>query len=221
LYSLIIFDWDGTLIDSASRIVTCMQMAMRETGLPVRDAQAIRNIIGLGLPEAFAQLYPDMGMAEMERMRTCYAEHFIADRVPPSAFFAGVEETLLQLKALGLTLAVATGKSRKGLNRVFNEIPWRDCFSASRCADETRSKPHPQMLHELLEETGTAAQDALMVGDTEFDMDMAQQAAIDRVAVSYGVHETARLMRYQPILVVDQMIELADWLKQRQMVAAN
>lgn len=198
-----------------------MQMAMHEAGLPVREEGAIRNIIGLGLPEAFAQLYPGIGLTEMERMRDCYAEHFIADRVPPSSFFSGVEQTMADLKEMGYTLAVATGKSRRGLNRVFKEIAWRDYFAASRCADETRSKPHPQMLHELLEETGVAAHQALMVGDTEFDMEMAQRAGVDRVAVSYGVHEAERLLAYEPVLMVDRIVQLADWLQQQRMVKVN
>lgn len=189
-----------------------MQIAMRETGLPVRDDRAIRNIIGLGLPEAFAQLYPGIDMSEMERMRDYYSKHFIADTVPPSEMFPGVEESLSGLKEQGYRLAVATGKSRRGLNRVFRETPWGEYFSASRCADETRSKPHPQMVHELLEETQISPERALLVGDTEFDMEMAQRAGIDRVAVSYGVHETERLRAYEPVLVVDRIVELNEWL---------
>ena len=216
LYSLIIFDWDGTLIDSAERIVTCMQIAMREVGLPVLSDHAIRQIIGLGLPEAFQQLYPGIDMREMERMRDYYAKHFIGNEIPASQLFPGVAESLDRLKTQGFQLAVATGKSRKGLNRVFSETPWGDYFCASRCADETRSKPHPQMIHELLEETGVVPKRALMVGDTEFDMEMAQLAGVDRVAVSYGVHETERLKKYEPVLVVDQINQLNDWLAQQQ-----
>lgn len=214
-YKLVIFDWDGTLIDSAQRIVTCMQMAMEESGLPVLGDEPIRQIIGLGLPEAFQQLYPGLPLAAMERMREGYSQHFIADRVPPSAMFPGVEHTLMQLQKQGLQLAVATGKSRRGLNRAFHEDNWGRFFVASRCADETRSKPHPQMLHELLEETGVEPAQALMVGDTVYDMEMAQRAGVDRVAVSYGVHTLERLDAFAPVLRVHQMIQLSDWLAQQ------
>lgn len=212
MYSLIIFDWDGTLIDSAERIVTCMQVAMREVGLPVRDDTAIRNIIGLGLPEAFAQLYPDLGLAEMEMIKEYYSRHFVSSRIPPSSFFPGVEELLSSLHKQAFTLAVATGKSRRGLNRVFDETSVGHFFSATRCADETLSKPHPQMIYEILEETGVARERALMIGDTEFDMEMAERAGIDRVGVSYGVHQTERLAKYKPVFVADQVSELHEWL---------
>ncbi len=216
MYSLIIFDWDGTLIDSAERIVTCMQIAMREVGLPVRSDDEIRNIIGLGLPEAFAELYPSLGQPEMELIREYYAQHFVSSNIPPSQFFQGVPETLSFLHERDFTLAVATGKSRKGLNRVIKETSFGHLFSVSRCADETRSKPDPQMIFELLEETGTAKEEALMIGDTEFDMEMAERAGVDRVAVSYGVHKTDRLEKYQPVLIADQITDLRDWLLRQQ-----
>lgn len=215
MYSLIIFDWDGTLVDSAQRIVTCMQISMREVGLPVRSDEQIRNIIGLGLPEAFKELYPDLGKPEMELIREYYSQHFISNSIPPSQFFPGVQETLSSLHEEAFTLAVATGKSRRGLNRVFNEIPFSHLFSASRCADETISKPHPQMIYELLEETGVEKDQALMVGDTEFDMAMAERAGIDRVAVSYGVHGPDRLTKYRPVLMADEITQLRDWLMDR------
>lgn len=195
-----------------------MQIAMREVGLPVLEDRAIRQIIGLGLPEAFQQLYPGIDKREMERMRDYYAQHFIGQEIPASQLFPGVEQTLSGLQAQGYQLAVATGKSRKGLNRVFRESPWGEYFCASRCADETRSKPHPLMLYELLEETGIQVERALMVGDTEFDMEMAQLAGMDRVAVSYGVHDVARLQKYKPLLVIDQLADLHGWLLHQQAV---
>lgn len=180
--------------------------------MPVREDASIRNIIGLGLPEAIRQLYPEIERGQLNRLRESYSRHFIATDIEPSGLFPKVEQTLENLKSSGYTLAVATGKSRRGLNRVFRERPWGQYFSTSRCADETQSKPHPQMIHELLEETGIDAQRALMVGDTEFDMEMARAAGIDRVAVSYGVHETQRLTPYDPVLVVDELSELDHWL---------
>lgn len=199
-------------MDSAARIVACMQAAMMEVDVPVLEDASIRNIIGLGLPEAIRQLYPEIECGQLDRLRESYSRHFISNDIEPSGLFPKVELTLENLKLSGYTLAVATGKSRRGLNRVFRESPWGQYFSTSRCADETQSKPHPQMIHELLEETGIDAQRALMVGDTEFDMEMARIAGIDRVAVSYGVHDVKRLAEYDPVLVVDELSELHGWL---------
>lgn len=208
---VIIFDWDGTLSDSTSKIVSCVQMAAESTGFPVLADEAILNIIGLGLPEAMQKLYPQLNDGEKEQIRLSYVEHFLRVDQTPSPFFEGVEEGLRALKASGFQMAVATGKSRRGLNRVFERLDMGHFFDASRCADETASKPHPLMLEELLEEFGVAANQAVMVGDTEYDMEMAQRASMPRVAVSYGAHHMDRLLSYEPSLCVDKFSEFVKW----------
>jgi phosphoglycolate phosphatase len=126
-----------------------------------------------------------------------------------------VRDTLQQLKDEGCTLAVATGKSRRGLSRVLDQLQMLDFFHATRCADETQSKPHPQMLHELLDELVVPVERAVMIGDTEYDMAMAQAAAMPRIGVSYGAHAADRLLPYQPELVIDEFAQLLDWRKSR------
>lgn len=212
-YQLVIFDWDGTLMDSESRIVACMQAAAQDIGWDPLGADEVRDIIGLGLPEAIARLCPGIEGERAQRLRECYAERFVAaDRIP-MAFFPGVETGVARLRANPrLQLAVATGKSRRGLDRVFMANGSGDWFHASRTADETRSKPHPQMLEELLSECGVDVEQALMVGDTEYDLAMARALGMDRVAVTYGVHAPERLAAYEPVFSADRFSELVDWL---------
>ncbi|WP_239496146.1 HAD-IA family hydrolase [Salinicola peritrichatus] len=212
-YRLVIFDWDGTLMDSAARIVACMQGAARELGWPVLDDGTIRNIIGLGLPEAIAELYPDVTRQQQDRLREAYGHQFrLADRVP-MPFFPGVVAGIERLRRDGsCRLAVATGKSRRGLDRVFGHEACGTWFAASRTADLTRSKPHPQMLEELLAECDVPAAEAIMIGDTEYDMEMARAIGMDRIAVTYGVHDRRRLERSEPRLLADDFSTLVDWL---------
>lgn len=211
---LLIFDWDGTLSDSASKIIDCVQAAARTAGFPVLEDDAIRNIIGLGLPEAMQCLYPSLNDNEREQVRLAYVEHFLASDQTPSPFFDGVIEGLQQLRAAGFSMAVATGKSRRGLDRVLKDVDMQQYFDGSRCADETASKPNPKMLYELLAEFKVTPEQAIMVGDTEYDMGMAQQANVARVAVSYGAHTIDRLTKYQPVLSVDTFTEFVDWVVQ-------
>lgn len=213
---LIVLDWDGTLVDSADRIVASMQAAAAEVGLAVPDGGAVRAIIGLGLPEAFAKLWPGIDPRAAELLRESYSRHFVAaDRRQPAGFFPGVHETLEALRRSGCELAIATGKSRRGLERALGDLDLGDYFDASRCADETRSKPHPLMLEELLAETGRRREEAVMVGDTEFDLQMAAAAGVASVAVTWGVHERERLERCTPALVIDEFSALLGWVQQR------
>lgn len=212
-YRLVIFDWDGTLMDSAARIVDCMQAAARSIGLDELSHAAVRDIIGLGLPEAIAALCPGIAPQQAELLRLGYAERFRAADQTPLAFFPGVESGIAQLREKSdIRLAVATGKSRRGLDRVFSTSGSGAWFHASRTADETRSKPHPQMLEELLEETGVDVREAVMVGDTEYDLEMARALDMDRIAVTYGVHAPARLALSQPTFVAKAFPEVIDWL---------
>ncbi|MEO1891916.1 HAD-IA family hydrolase [Alloalcanivorax venustensis] len=207
-YQLVIFDWDGTVMDSTGRIIACMHQAGADLCLPVLEDDAVREIIGLGLPEALRTLYPGIGDRDLERMRERYAVHFVAAEASPSRLYPGARETLAALRAAGLRLAVATGKSRKGLERVWASSGLGDSFDASRCADETHSKPHPAMVTELLTELGVAPERALVVGDTSFDLQMARDAGVDRVAVSYGAHPVDRLMNFHPLAVIDALPQL-------------
>jgi phosphoglycolate phosphatase len=212
---LFIFDWDGTLIDSADRIVGAMQSAIAELQLPPRTDAEVRNIIGLGLPEAVEYLYPELSAAGQQAMRAGYVKYFLEAEQVPCALFPEVLETLHRLREGGCLLAVATGKNRRGLTRVLDGLGLQTFFDATRCADETRSKPHPQMLHELLAELSMPAEQAVMVGDTEYDMAMARNAGMARIAVDYGAHAVERLLPYEPALVMGRFGQLLDWREQR------
>ncbi|MCD1585297.1 MULTISPECIES: HAD family hydrolase [Halomonadaceae] len=212
-YELIIFDWDGTLMDSVPRIVSCMQAAALEAEWGSLSAAEVEDIIGLGLPEAIAKLCPGILPAQAERLRERYAHHFVQADTTPMAFFSGVEAHIARLRGHEQQrLAVATGKSRRGLDRIFTETGSGAWFHASRTADETRSKPHPQMLSELLAELAVPVERAVMVGDTEYDMEMARAMGMDRVGVSYGVHAPERLAMSEPKWIAHSVDELFDRL---------
>lgn len=209
---LFIFDWDGTLSDSKAKITSAMQMAAKDLEWVPLDDHVIHNIIGLGLPEAIHRLYPGFSASDRQRLRNAYSERFLMlDEACPSGFFPGVPETLDHLKREGHLLTVATGKSRKGLDRIFNVLGLGDFFHSSRCADETASKPDPLMLRQLLEEFGVKPDEAVMVGDTEYDMAMAQGIGMPRIAVSYGAHHIDRLHPYAPALCLDRFDGLLVW----------
>ena len=201
---LLIFDWDGTLCDSLSRIALCLQLSAADVGLPEPSLAAAKNIVGLGIDEVMRELFPGVDSAMTAKLRAAYSAHFIREDSTPSAFFPGVKEHLEKLREQGFTLAVATGKSRKGLDRVLDAVDMTDFFHSTRCADETASKPHPAMLFSLLEEFNVAPEAALMVGDTSYDMEMARAAQVPRLAVSYGAHTRERLLAYQPIACIDK-----------------
>ena len=207
-YQLVIFDWDGTLMDSTGRIVDCMQAAARQLGLDVLAPVQVQQIIGLGLPEAISTLYPRLSDSGVLAMRDAYAQHFIAAEQSPSPLFAGAEVLLQQLRSQGMRLAVATGKSRKGLDRVWRGSGLGQHFDYSRCADESGSKPHPQMLKDILAHLCVAPQQALMVGDTSFDLEMAQRAGIDRIGVTYGAHDVEVLAQFAPLALVDALQDI-------------
>ncbi len=209
---LLIFDWDGTLCDSLLRIADCLRLAALDVGINPPGAEESREIVGLGLAEALQTLFPKADLPLIKKLSKSYSRHFVEKDQQPSPFFPHVEESLQQLRLNGHRLAVATGKSRRGLNRVFNARGLSDFFHGSRCADETASKPDPLMLQELLTEFGVSAADALMVGDTEFDMEMAVRAGIPRIAVSYGAHSADRLMKYEPVLCAATFAEVKDYI---------
>lgn len=207
---LLIFDWDGTLCDSTGKIVRCMQLAARQMGLPDLEDHQVLEIIGLAMPEAVHRLFPGLSPRAAEALRESYSHTFVAVDQTPMPLFDGVEETLHVLRDKGYQLAIATGKSRRGLDRVLEDLGMKTFFHASRCADETRSKPDPAMLWELLAHFRWRAADAVMVGDTEYDMEMAKRAGMPRVAVSYGAHAIDRLRLYEPHLCIDQFPDIAN-----------
>ncbi|MBF7052822.1 HAD-IA family hydrolase [Halomonas sp. KAO] len=213
-YRLVIFDWDGTLMDSVARIVACMQAASHDAGWGHLEEEAIRDIIGLGLPEAIATLCPGIDPGRAELLRSRYAWHFVEGNDTPMSFFPDVKGGLSELHVRpGQRLAVATGKSRRGLDRVFHESSSGHWFHASRTADETRSKPHPLMLEQLLAELAIPVTEAVMVGDTEYDLEMARAIGMDRVAVTWGVHAPVRLATSRPAFTAETVPQLFDWLQ--------
>lgn len=209
---LFVFDWDGTLIDSKAKITRSMQYAARDMGWEPLADHVIHNIIGLGLPEAIHHLYPQVSDAERACLRDFYAANFIRlDEERPSDFFPFVPETLAALRSQDHILTIATGKSRKGLDRILADLGMTDYFDATRCADETASKPHPLMLEQLLTHFNVRAGGAVMIGDTEYDMEMARRINMPRIAVSYGAHHIDRLYQYKPELCLDRFDQLLRW----------
>jgi phosphoglycolate phosphatase len=211
-YRLLIFDWDGTLCDSIGRIVESMHAASTRAGYPLCDDLAVKGIIGLGLPEAIRTLYPEMGDDELIAFRQHYADHYMALDAQPSPLFEGVAQAMEAFRADGYHLAVATGKARRGLDRVLKAHGWEAYFDATRAADETASKPHPLMLEQILAQCGVSPRQALMVGDASFDLMMARNAGMDSVAVSYGAQSAEALQAYEPRLTIDRFSELQAWL---------
>jgi len=195
---LVIFDWDGTLVDSRGVIVRTMQATMAEVGFDPLPGEECQQVIGLGLDEALRTLVPHAGETDRARLREVYGREFQRFGSADMPFFAGVEEGLESLTGQGRRLAVATGKSRRGLERLLTEWDMHGTFHATRCADETASKPDPRMLRELLAEMGLAPEQAVFIGDTAFDMEMAHRLGMPRIAVTYGVHDHERLAPWQP-----------------------
>jgi len=210
-YSLIVFDWDGTLIDSAGAIAECIQQAARDMDLPVPDRDTASHVIGLGLHDSLRHAVPALPREKYGEFVERYRQHFLA-REDSMAPFAGVRELLVRLNERGHWLAIATGKSRSGLERALQASGLGAHFLTSRCADETSPKPHPAMLLELMREIDVAPASALMVGDTSHDLAMAGSAGVDAVAVSYGAHPADTLRALQPRACLETVAELTAWL---------
>lgn len=210
---LVVFDWDGTLMDSTDRIVSSFQHAMRRTSLPLKDETEIRAIIGLGLPEAIAELYPEVDAARQAALARAYTEYYLALDPTPVRPYPGAKALLEELAGRGFWLAVATGKSRRGLDKVLSETGFARYFFATRCAEETASKPHPKMLEELMFEAGAKPEVTLMVGDTWFDLDMARQAKVPSVGLAHGAHAREQLEPLGPITIFDDLASLQGWFE--------
>ncbi len=206
---LIIFDWDGTLFDSVGQIVASLMFAAEQYQQPL-TAEDAKSIIGLGLPEVAQRLFPTVPELHEEILQS-YATHYVANS-KGDAWFSGVSDMLHDLKEQGVQLAVATGKSRKGLDRVLQQTQSEDLFITTRAASETKSKPDPLMLQEILQQTGVAAEAAIMVGDTSYDLQMAQNIQMPRVGVLYGVHDQKTLSQFAPLTIVSDVRKLHDFL---------
>lgn len=206
----IVFDWDGTLMDSEAQIVSCLHAAIADLQLEPMSDDTVKDVIGLGLREAIDTLVPGRDAVFQQAFVQQYRQHWF--RSESSSLFAGVHATLDICRQHNLLLGVATGKARRGLQRVLEETGLASCFDATRCADETLSKPHPQMLLELMEELEVSPEQTIMVGDTEYDMEMATNAGACKVAVSSGVHTEARLSRHAPLVCLERVADLPGWM---------
>lgn len=207
-FDLIVFDWDGTLMDSAGKICRCLGAAAEDCGIPDPGPERSRQIIGLGLSEALKALFREQSPDDRARIAERYRHYFLSADQTQTPLFPGVQEGLTALRAAGYQLAVATGKSRRGLDRAMAESGTTDLFVASRCADESKSKPDPLMLEELLAVTRAERGRTVMVGDTTFDLEMARNAAMARFAVSYGAHHRDQLLALAPLACVDSFDDL-------------
>lgn len=212
-FDLIVFDWDGTLFDSTALITRSIQAACADLGTTVPSDREASFVIGLALMPALAQAAPDLPMERLAELRERYRHHYV-QRQHEVSFFDGTLVMLERLKARNHWLAVATGKSRRGLDEALRAGQLLGTFDATRTADETHSKPHPQMLQELMRELGVAPQRTLMIGDTTHDLQMAVNAGTASVGVSYGAHAHASFAEFNPRAVVHSVAELDAWLAQ-------
>lgn len=207
-YKVVIFDWDGTLVDSVEHIAGSLHRAAVELGFPEREREAYRDIIGLGMVEALEKLYPGISRDEMQSIREGYARYFFARKTMPQNVFDGMADVVADLKLGGLQVAVATGKSRRGLDSALISSGLGPHFDITRCADETRSKPDPKMLVEILEYFDIEPSDAVMIGDTRYDLDMARRICMPSIGVEWGVHKRDELGQYDPVCVASSVREL-------------
>jgi phosphoglycolate phosphatase len=209
-YQLLVFDWDGTIIDSASTIADCIRLAAGDLGLNVPTREQASHVIGLGLHDALRYAVPDLRPEQMSEFVARYRYHFLM-REDSMDLFGGMRELIERLSKMR-TLAIATGKSRRGLDRALDASGLKACFQASRCADETHPKPHPAMLLELMSEFDVAPESTLMIGDTSHDLEMARAAGVDGVAVAYGAHPEDNLRACEPRACIRTVAELDTWL---------
>lgn len=209
---LIVFDWDGTLMDSIGRIVSSMQNTAQRIGLTVPTDVAIKDIIGLSLEPAIERLFGVLNPAVLDSFLVQYRDEYVDLNPTPSPLFSDAKAVLSELTQSGFQLAVATGKARRGLKRVWAESETEHYFTASRCASETLGKPNPQMLYEIMNELKTPPEQTVMVGDSVHDMKMAIAAGVRPIGVSFGVHNAERLREAGAALVVNSLTELSDRL---------
>ncbi|MDO8412806.1 MAG: HAD-IA family hydrolase [Gallionellaceae bacterium] len=212
-YDLIVFDWDGTVMDSTAVIAGSIQAACRDLGLPIPADETARHVIGLGLDEALRHAVPDLPEHQRGDLVERYRHHFLAQE-NAMPLFAQAQETIAELRTAGHSLAVATGKSRHGLQRAMQASGMQSYFHAIRTADMTFSKPHPAMLLEIMDELGVIPQRTLMVGDTTHDLQMALNAGVDAIGMTHGAHPEDQLRALQPLALLHDFVELRTWFRQ-------
>ena len=210
-FDLIAFDWDGTLFDSTALITRCIQNACADLGTAVPSDRDASFVIGLGLADALRHAAPDLALDRYGELAQRYRHHYLAS-LDDIVLFEGTLEMLAALKERNHSLAVATGKTRRGLDQALAGSPLVGLFDATRTADETASKPDPRMLHELMRELGCPAERTLMIGDTTHDLQLAANAGCASVAVSFGAHGHEEFARHQPLHVAHSTADLAGWL---------
>lgn len=205
---MIIFDWDGTLINSIDWIASCLQYAAAQYNCPIPESQAAKDVIGLSINKAMQTLFPEVDEQTQQQLVACYSQKYFSKQISKDDLFPGVYEMLIELNEAGYQLAVATGKNRAGLQEALRATGTEELFCITRCADETASKPDPRMLNEIMQHTDTAKERALMVGDSIHDLQMALNAHISAIAVSCGAHSEEFLQQYNPLLCLQQPSEL-------------
>jgi phosphoglycolate phosphatase len=210
-FDLVVFDWDGTVVDSTAMIARSIQKAAADLGLRVPSLERASHVIGLGLRDALAAAVPDLAADRIEAFTERYRHHYIAIE-QEIVLFSGIRELLVELTESGAVLAVATGKSRRGLDRSFAATGLGMFFAESRCADETHPKPHPAMLHEITAALAMSRQRTVMIGDTTHDLAMARSAGTASIGVTYGAHPRAQLEAEGALALVDDVAELRTWL---------
>ena len=211
-YDLVVFDWDGTLMDSTRLIASCLQEACREVGAPIPSDSDALFVIGLNMADTFRRVAPGLDAEAQRRLAERYRHHFLS-REHEAPLYEGVREMLEELHARGARLAVATGKARRGLERALDATGLRRWFEATRCADEGFAKPHPDMLLMLLDVTGVEPARSVMVGDTTHDLELAANAGVDAVAVSYGAHPEDLLATRPAVARCASVEDLRGWLR--------
>jgi phosphoglycolate phosphatase len=207
-FDLIIFDWDGTLINSIDWIISCLQHAALQYDCPIPEPQAAKDVIGLSINKAMQTLFPEADKQMQEQLVSSYSRKYFSKQISRDDLFPGVHGMLVQLKEAGYRLAVATGKTRAGLQEALQATGTEELFCITRCADETASKPDPRMINEIIQHTSTAKERSLMVGDSIHDLQMARNAHISAMAVSCGAHSAEFLQQYNPLLCLQQPTEL-------------
>ena len=213
-YAAVLFDWDGTVMDSTYSIASSIQLASADLEWPVPSIQQASWVIGLSLESALYRAVPDLTAEQMPLFLERYRHHFM-QRDPHIKLFDGILPFMGELRGRQIALGVATGQSRQGLDRVLQQVNLSTFFDATRCADETRSKPDPEMLHQLLAELMLEPEQVLMVGDTVHDIHMAANAGMDSVAVTYGAHDPQTLAKAEPTVMVDNVAQMRDWVLAR------
>ncbi|MDI1276327.1 HAD-IA family hydrolase [Methylobacter sp.] len=212
-FDLIIFDWDGTLIDSIDWIVHCLQTAGKHCGCDIPEPQAAKDVIGLSITNACAKLFPGVDQETLTQLTDCYQQTYLSRQLNRGDLFPGVYDMLVELKQAGYQLAVATGKTRAGLQEALQATDTEALFCITRCSDETASKPDPLMLHQIMQHTQAANERSLMVGDSTHDLQMAMNAQISSIAVSCGAHPEDILQRYNPLICLQQPAELLNIIR--------